>query len=83
MEASNQLYSTQTFNGNKDLDEMLESKDEMMDALGINQHHDAITGTGVQAVADDYAHRLYIAMKNNTKTYSDLLASKVGDAHLY
>lgn len=56
---------------------MLESKDEMMDALGINQHHDAITGTATQAVADDYANRLYIAMEANKETYAQALGDKL------
>jgi lysosomal alpha-mannosidase len=41
---------------------MFNSTYEMLDDLGINQHHDAVTGTGKQAVANDYAHRLYKGM---------------------
>ena len=37
---------------------MLDAKYEMLNELGINQHHDAVTGTAKQAVADDYAFRL-------------------------
>jgi hypothetical protein len=55
----------------------MESKYEMMDALGINQHHDAITGTGTQAVADDYALRLFQAMETNKKTYSEIVGEKL------
>lgn len=48
----------------------------MLDVLGINQHHDAVTGTGKQAVADDYAWRIYKAMKINNVEYSKLMAEK-------
>ena len=30
------------------------------EAMGVAQHHDAITGTSKQHVANDYAKRLYI-----------------------
>lgn len=34
--------------------------DSLADALAIAQHHDAVSGTEKQHVANDYAKRLYI-----------------------
>lgn len=36
--------------------------DEFREAMGIMQHHDAVTGTEKQHVADDYARILYKAV---------------------
>ena len=74
------MYSLEAFfnESSNSLGSILESKDDMFDALGIAQHHDAITGTGVQAVADDYAHRLFEAMEANKKTYSQVIGDKIG-----
>jgi len=45
----------------------------MLDALGVNQHHDAATGTGRQHVADDYAWMLFKAMQSNNILYTKLI----------
>lgn len=37
--------------------------DTLADALAIVQHHDALSGTSQQHVADDYATRLSIGYK--------------------
>lgn len=49
----------------------------MMDVMGIEQHHDAITGTGKQRIADDYALRIFKGMEANNEVYNRLLAEKV------
>lgn len=49
----------------------------MLDALGILQHHDAVSGTAKQAVANDYNKRLYKSMEVNNIYYNNLIAEKV------
>lgn len=36
------------------------------EAMGVMQHHDAVTGTEKQLVADDYARILYAGMQQGT-----------------
>ena len=45
----------------------------MMDAMGLLQHHDAITGTDAQYVAYDYNYRLQTAMDQSNALYEELL----------
>lgn len=51
--------------------------DSLADALAIAQHHDAVSGTERQHVADDYAKRLSIGYNEVDKTYTipDILSS--------
>ncbi|KAA8531358.1 hypothetical protein F0562_006067 [Nyssa sinensis] len=49
--------------------------DSLADALAIAQHHDGVSGTEKQHVADDYAKRLSIGYKE-VKTCSECLYSK-------
>lgn len=55
----------------------MDSTYEMFNALGINQHHDSITGTGDQHVANDYARYLYKAMDINSNDYQNIINEKV------
>ena len=49
----------------------------MFDVMGIYQHHDAVTGTAKQFVADDYSARYVKAQKQSLKTYSKLIGERV------
>lgn len=44
-----------------------------MDSLGILQHHDAVTGTAKQAVADNYNSRIYKGMVANNKVFGQAM----------
>ena len=83
--ASQHFHTSTYFYSQKVLDETVsdaqvqgiqEAVGEMMDDLGINQHHDAATGTGKQHVAGDYAHRLFEGMEISNKVYSQLIAEQ-------
>lgn len=49
----------------------------MLDAMGVVQHHDAVSGTSKQHVADDYYMRTEKAMKENSEEYTRLITEKV------
>ena len=51
-------------------DEQLEHFRETMGAM---QHHDAVTGTEKQLVADDYARLLYESMQHGTNIASEAI----------
>lgn len=72
--ASSNLHSSSILYSQKMLDQqatkeeifsVLEANYGMLDTLGVLQHHDAISGTAKQAVADDYNKRIYVAMERN------------------
>ncbi|GAU24694.1 hypothetical protein TSUD_323030 [Trifolium subterraneum] len=54
--------------------------DSLADALAIAQHHDAVTGTEKQHVANDYAKRLAIGYNEAEELVSSTLASLVESA---
>ncbi|XP_022141414.1 probable alpha-mannosidase At5g13980 [Momordica charantia] len=51
--------------------------DSLADALAIAQHHDAVTGTEKQHVANDYAKRLWIGYKEAEKLVASALSCLV------
>ena len=64
-----------------DIQKTLNAQYSMLDSLGIYQHHDAVTGTAKQHVADDYNLRMYnsIFNRNNpiySKTLQDMVISQ-------
>lgn len=78
--ASAQLYTGKMLDQNMDYfteDKMLKAKEDMMNNIGIMQHHDAVSGTAKQRVADDYAHRMYLSMERNSKVYSGMIDERV------
>ena len=58
--------------------EINESKQEMLDIMGVMQHHDAITGTSKQAVQNDYQRSMSKAFNKTNKIYSKFI-NKLAD----
>ena len=55
---------------------ILQNKGAMLNAIGIMQHHDAITGTAKQAVANDYHRIMTDAVKQNNHLYAQIVGEK-------
>jgi len=84
--ASSNLHSSSILYAQKMLDQSATDKEihstmaanyVMKDAMGVLQHHDAVTGTAKQAVADDYNRRLYEAMDFSNKQYNKLVQDRL------
>ena len=52
----------------------------LSEALGLSQHHDAVTGTAKQHVASDWARRIGIGMDSADAAISDVMRHIVMDA---
>lgn len=49
---------------------ILAGKNQMLDAMGVYQHHDAVSGTAKQHVANNYYWKLWLAQEQNNKQYT-------------
>ena len=47
--------------------------DKLREAMGVMQHHDAVTGTEKQHVAEDYARILHKSIKGGEKITSSVM----------
>jgi len=49
----------------------------MLDSMGVFQHHDAITGSDAQFVAEDYVFKLQKSMDINNKVYKSIISDNM------
>ncbi|KYB25899.1 lysosomal alpha-mannosidase [Tribolium castaneum] len=69
LQSAKQLTTFSRINGNDDDKNIL----KLRMAMGVMQHHDAITGTEKQAVTDDYSLQLDGAIKEAQKPLSNII----------
>ena len=76
LHASNKVFSNKIINQkteDSEIKSIQDAKDAMLDAMGIYQHHDAVTGTAKQAVADYYYKHTESAMKKSNEIYKNII----------
>lgn len=54
----------------------MKSRNQMFDQMGVYQHHDAVTGTSKQFVANDYANTLFSAMDQSQSLFNKLVGEQ-------
>ncbi|XP_053988963.1 lysosomal alpha-mannosidase isoform X2 [Hylaeus volcanicus] len=70
---NNVLQVTKQLSVLTDLKHTDEKLEHFREAMGVMQHHDAVTGTEKQLVADDYARILYNGIQQGTNIISEAL----------
>jgi len=56
------------------LSQALKASDSFLGELSINQHHDAIAGTAMQYVTDDYQLKLYQVAESSSSLAREHIA---------
>jgi len=79
--ASNRKYAQRVVNqevSELELKKIMALKNYMLDWMGVYQHHDAVAGTAMQHVADNYIYHLDKSMKANNWLYAKYIAGDMG-----
>lgn len=78
--ATSKLFSEKVIQPNTTNEEIAQIKDlthGYLDVMGLFQHHDAVSGTEAQHVANDYSYRMMRAMTNSNALYTRLLEEEM------
>lgn len=78
--ASNQLFSEIALDqstSEEEMEKIMYTKNIMLDAMGIAQHHDAVSGTAKQAVTNDYQALIFQAIETTERAYSKIIGEKI------
>ena len=76
MNAQNRLFAKRVIKEgvtNENVKRVLDAKREMLEPISIYLHHDAITGTDKQFVADDYTFRTMKGITESDEVYANEL----------
>lgn len=74
--SSNKLFALASIDletSDEQITRIVEAKEQMMDTVGIVQHHDGITGTGKQHVADDYVKKVFNGISSTNPIYAEII----------
>jgi lysosomal alpha-mannosidase len=79
LHAANLIFAQQVLNPatpDEEVTQILAASQRMLDAMGLFQHHDAVTGTDAEFVAKDYQRRLWTAQAQSDKLYKRAIAAE-------
>ena len=82
MSAESKLFSKQVVDSktsSEEVNSILDAQKTMLEQISIGIHHDALTGTAKQHVANDYARRLFAAQQSSLKEYRKELQAILKD----
>jgi len=74
LHSSNKLFALAVIDqttSDEQVSKMLDAKAHLLDTVGVVQHHDGITGTGKQHVADDYVNRISKSIEASNPAYAE------------